>query len=171
MALVVEDGSVVADADSFISLVDARTLAAKYGWELPVDDTAAEVALRNGAQYVDMQEARYSGSRVSIAQTLSWPRVNATNSYSYDIPDDSVPTQAQCGQVAAAAEYGAGTDVRASSDGKNIQSQEVVGAVKQSFFNNGKSSATVQITRALDCLKPLMISSAGNFYNFRVDRG
>ena len=169
--LTVEDGSVVAGADSFISLVDARALAAKYGWTLPADDTAAEVSLRNGVQYVDLQEPRFNGSRVSAEQTLSWPRTGATNSFGYEIPSDSIPAQAQCAQVAAAAEYGAGTDVRVSSDGKNVQSQEVVGAVKRSFFNNGKSSATVQITRALDCLKPLMINSDGNFYNFRVNRG
>ena len=171
MALIVEDGSVVAGADSFISLADARTMAANYGWSLPVDDTEAERALRNGAQYVDLQEARFGGSRVSASQTRSWPRTGASNSYGFDIDDDVVPTQAQCGQVAAAAEYGAGTDVRASTDGKMVQSEEVVGAVKQSFFNNGKTDLTVAITRALDCLKPLMISSGGSLLNFRVGRG
>lgn len=171
MPLIVEDGSVVAGADSFISLADARTLADGYGWVLPVDDTEAEQALRNGAKYVDLQEPKFSGSRVSIDQTLSWPRTGATNTYGFDIPDDSIPTQVQCGQVAAAAEYGAGTDVRASSDGKNIASEEVVGAVKQSFFNNGKSNSTVEITKALDCLRPLLNGSSSNIYNFNVCRG
>ena len=48
MALLVETGAGVADADSFISLVDARILAANYGLSLDVDDTAAEVQLRQG---------------------------------------------------------------------------------------------------------------------------
>ena len=43
MALVVETGAGLADADSFISLVGARALAEKYGITLPADDTAAEV--------------------------------------------------------------------------------------------------------------------------------
>ncbi|MBU4707835.1 DnaT-like ssDNA-binding protein, partial [Salmonella enterica] len=47
MALVVEDGSIVAGADSYLSLEDARALAAKYGYALPADDTEAEAALRN----------------------------------------------------------------------------------------------------------------------------
>lgn len=170
MPLIIEDGTVVAGADSFISLADARTLADKYGWSLPVDDAEAEQALRNGAQYVDLQESRYSGSRVSIDQALSWPRIGASNTFGFDIPDDEIPSQVICGQVAAAIEYGSGTDVRASSDGKNVASEEVVGAVKQSFFNNGKSDLTVEITRALDCLKPVMNGSSGNAYSFGVVR-
>lgn len=170
MALIVEDGSITPNADSYISLADARTLADQYGWELPADDTEAEQALRNGAQYVDLQEPRFSGSRVSIDQTLSWPRTGATNTFGFDIPDNSIPNQIKCGQVAAAVEYGLGTDVRASSDGKNIASEEVVGAVKQSFFNNGKSSSTVEITKALDCLRPVMNGSSGGAYSFGVVR-
>ena len=46
MALVVEDGTGKADADSFISLIGARAFAEKYGITLPTNDTAAEVVLR-----------------------------------------------------------------------------------------------------------------------------
>ena len=35
--LIIEDGTVVADATSFLSLVDARALAVNYGLNLPVD--------------------------------------------------------------------------------------------------------------------------------------
>ena len=74
MALIVETGAVVADADSYISLADARTLAAKYGWTLPTDDDEAEIALRNGAEYVGLFEPEMKGSRVSADQTLAYPR-------------------------------------------------------------------------------------------------
>ena len=46
MALIVEDGSIVPGADSYINLVDARTFAAKYGLVLPTDDTEAEAAAK-----------------------------------------------------------------------------------------------------------------------------
>ena len=69
MALVVETGAVVPGADSYVSLADARALAAGYGLALPVDNIAAEAALRNGAVYVGLQEPSMCGRRVSAWHT------------------------------------------------------------------------------------------------------
>ena len=170
MALVVEDGTGKSDADSFISLVDARAFAAKYGITLPADDTAAEVALRQGCQYVELQQKRFSGSRLTATQALSWPRTGATNVYSFDYADGYMPKQLGFAQVYAAAEYAAGTDVRATDDGKAIASEEVSGAVAVSYFNNGKTGGSVVITRAMDELSPLLVVSGNNGFEFRVGR-
>lgn len=170
MALIVEDGSIVANADSYVSLVDARAKAALYGWALPADDTGAEAALRNGAKYADMSELRFGGSRVSAGQSLAWPRVGARKTTGFVIDSDVVPDEMICAQIAAAVEYGNGTDVRATNDGRSIASQEVTGSVKQSYFNNGKTGESVSITRADDCLVNLIVKSGG-LYSFNVVRG
>lgn len=169
MSLIVEDGSIVAGADSYISLSDARALAAKYGWELPADDTEAEQALRNGAAYVGLQESAMCGSRVSPAQELAYPRRNVTL-YGFSVPADSIPSQVIRAQVAAAVEYGAGTDVRASSDGRAVSKERVEGAVDVEYFNNGNNGSTVEITAALDALAPLLCG-ANNGSSFNVFRG
>jgi hypothetical protein len=168
--LTVEDGTIVAGADSYTTLANARIIAGNYGWALPDDDTAAEIALRNGAQYVDMQEDCYSGTRISAGQSLAWPRQYAKNRFGFDIASDSVPTQLAVAQVAAASEYGAGTDVRATDDGKAVSHEEVVGAVVVEYFDNGKTGGTVVITKALDALRPLMVECANNGFSFRVGR-
>jgi len=62
MALIVESGSVVAGADSWATLTEARALAAKYGVTLPADDTEAEVAMRNGGAYVNGYEPNMAGN-------------------------------------------------------------------------------------------------------------
>ena len=170
MALVVESGVGLADADSFISLVDARAFAAKYGITLPVDDAAVEVALRQGCQYVELQQNGFSGSRLTTTQALSWPRTGATNVYSFDYADGYMPKQLGFAQVYAAAEYAAGTDVRATDDGKAIASEEVTGAVAVSYFNNGKTGGAVVITRAMDALSPLLVVPGNNGFEFRVGR-
>ena len=87
MALVVETGAGLADADSFISLIGARAFAARYGITLPVDDTAAEVNLRQGCQYVVLQEKCFNGSRLTSTQALPWPRTGATNVYGVEYAD------------------------------------------------------------------------------------
>ena len=170
MALVVEDGTGKADADSFISLVDARAFAAKYGITLPADDTAAEVALRQGCQYVELQQKCFSGSRLTTTQALSWPRTGATNVYGVEYADGDMPVQLGYSQVYAAAEYAAGKDVRASDDGLSVASKEVTGAVAVSYFNNGKTGKAITITKSLDALAPLMVSCNSGF-EFRVVRG
>ena len=76
MALIVEDGTIVPSADSFLSLVDARLLAVNYGLTLPIDDTEAEIALRNGYLLLLTEERNLQGSRVSAEQTGIFPRKN-----------------------------------------------------------------------------------------------
>lgn len=167
--LIVEDGSVVPGADSYVSLVDARTLAAKCGKPLPADDAEAEAALRNGAVYVGLQEQAMCGFRVSPGQSLAYPRRNVF-AYGFPVPADSIPSQIINAQVLAAVEYGLGTDVRASSDGRVTESERVEGAVTVSYFNNGVTGATTTITAALDALRPLLCGSS-NGATFNVYRG
>ncbi len=167
--LIVESGVGDPLADSYISLSDARTFAANYGITLPTNDAEAEIALRQGCQYIELQEGRYSGSRVSTSQALGWPRSDASNSVGVDYPDNVVPIQLGRAQVAAAAEFAKGTDVRATDDGKSVASESVTGAVAVSYFNNGKTGEGVVITRALDELRILLVNGGG--YSFRVERG
>jgi hypothetical protein len=169
MALVVETGQIIQGADSYVGLVDARALAEKYGKELPADDTAAEAALRNGAVYVGLQERAMCGSRVSAEQELAYPRQHVFV-YGFPIAAESIPSQLIKAQVLAAVEYGLGTDVRASSDGRVSQTERVEGAVTVSYFNNGTTGATTTITAAMDALRPLLCGSI-NGASFNVYRG
>ena len=169
MALVVETGAVVPGADSYVSLADARALAAGYGLDLPADNTAAEAALRNGAVYVGLQEPFMCGRRVSASQALAYPR-QGVSLYGFALASDTIPPQVIHAQIVAAVEYGAGTDVRASSDGRVTETERVEGAVTVSYFNNGATGATTTITAALDALRPLLCGSV-NGATFNVYRG
>lgn len=170
MPLIVETGAIVPNADSYVSLADARALAAKYGLELPADDTAAEAALRNGATYVGLAEPQMCGRRVSAEQSLAYPRTGATL-YGFTVADTVIPPQLIRAQVIAAVTYGAGTEVRANSDGRSVQTERVEGAVTVTYFNNGNSGATTAITAADDALRPLLCGGLNNGFSFNVYRG
>jgi hypothetical protein len=169
MALVVETGAVVPGADSYVSLTDARALAEKYGKALPVDDAEAEAALRNGDVYVGLQERVMCGFRVSPDQSLAYPRRNVFV-YGFSVSSNTIPSQLINAQVLAAVEYGAGTDVRASTDGRTTSMERVEGAVTVEYFNNGTTGATTTITAAMDALRPLLCCSV-NGASFNVYRG
>lgn len=167
--LIVEDGSIVPFADSYISLSDARTLADKFGWPLPANDAEAESALRNGAMYIGLQEDSFCGSRVSASQSLSFPRTGLSL-YGFPVPINTIPQQVILAQIAAGVEYGKGTDVRGSSDGRITTMERVEGAVTVQYADNGVTGSTVTITAAMDALKPL-ICGGNNGLQFRVTRG
>ena len=170
MALIVETGAGLANADSFVTLSNARTIALNYGVTLPTLDADAEVALRQGCQYLMLSESRFSGSRVSATQALAWPRKDASNIYGFEYAETDIPVPLSYAQVYAAAEFAKGTDVRATDDGKAIASESVSGAVSVSYFDNGKTGEAVVITRAIDALKPLLVGSNDGI-SFRVYRG
>lgn len=169
MALVVEDGSIVAGADSYLSLADARTLAAKYGYDLPTDDTEAEAALRNGAMYVGLQEPVMCGRRVSAAQSLAFPRTGISL-YGFPVANNTIPDQVKLAQLIAGVEYGSGAVVRGSTDGRITTMERVEGAVTVQYANNGNTGSSITITAAMDALRPLLCG-ANNGSSFNVYRG
>ncbi len=57
--LVIENGNGISNANSYISLADARLKATDYGIKLPADDTEAETALRQGYLNLNVEENYY----------------------------------------------------------------------------------------------------------------
>lgn len=159
MSLIVEDGTGLINADSYVSLVDARVYALKFGYTLPIDDESANIVLRKGAIYVDLFEGSYSGQRLVDTQALSWVRVNAykcAGQDQIDLPSDSVPNEIKYAQVIAAHNYNINALIRVNDDGFAVASKEVVGAVKISYFDNDKTGKSIDITEAIDMLSNLM---------------
>ena len=76
MALIVEDGSIVTDAESYISVADADTYLAKYGkdavWSTKTVEQK-EVLLRSSRLYMDTKYS-WKGSQATQGHTTNWPR-------------------------------------------------------------------------------------------------
>lgn len=80
MALIVETGSIVAGAESYISTADATAYHSARGnaaWAA-LATLQQEIALRRATDYMGgAYGARWSGMRVSPLQALDWPRYDA----------------------------------------------------------------------------------------------
>lgn len=77
MALIVEDGTGLSTAESYISVVDADTYIAAYKgadttWDAALD-AAKEVAARQATQYLDGFYT-WKGIKLTSTQALDWPR-------------------------------------------------------------------------------------------------
>lgn len=101
MSLVIENGSIVAGADSFATAAELVTYAANFGRTIPADTAAQESLLRRAA--LQMSAMNWKGGLVSELQTLSWPRVDVYRE-NWLVPSNAIPAQIKAGQMALATE-------------------------------------------------------------------
>ena len=101
VALIIESGEGLADAESFVTAAELVDYAAKYGATIPADEPAQEALLRRAA--VAMDDYTWKGERTSGDQALSWPRryVDIDGDVK---PSDLIPARIKHGQMALAAE-------------------------------------------------------------------
>jgi len=99
MALIVEDGTGMIDADSYMSLVEAADYHTKYtiGTEwASATDANRERALRQASRYIDdVYGARFRGTKVRRDQSLEWPRFSAVDRDGWVISSSTVPPAAK----------------------------------------------------------------------------
>lgn len=95
MALTVEDGSNVTDADAYISLADAEAYyLAQYGvaWDASISDDLKEAAIRRAARYLD--GLRWKGVKTNRrSQSLAWPRYGVYDCDGNLVPSDEIPVE------------------------------------------------------------------------------
>ena len=168
--LIIEDGSGVEGANSYVSLDDAYLIAENYGWTLPIDAELANVALANGYSYLDTLEDAMSGERTYEDQTGSFPREGCYCG-AFAVAENVIKNEVKRAQVRAAVTFGAGTEVNPDDDGKSIASEEVVGAVKVSYFDNNKTGNSVVISEAIEFLKRCYLNKSSGGIQFNVYRG
>jgi hypothetical protein len=99
VAFIVEDGTVVVGANSYVSLEYAATYLAARGYTLWADmaspGDAQESALIIATSYIDtVYRFRFPGTRkMGRGQRLEWPRADAEDIYGDVIADDVIPTE------------------------------------------------------------------------------
>lgn len=104
MSIIVEDGTGLADAETYISVADADTYhsqRANAAWAL-LDTPAKEAALRNATDYMMATYGpRWLGERVSATQALDWPRFDVV-ARGFAIASNSIPAEVQraCAELA-----------------------------------------------------------------------
>lgn len=101
MALTIEDGTIVAGADSYATIAELATYATNYGFTLPSTDAEKEALLRRAA--LQMNLMKWKGSRVESDQSLAWPRSDVYVDCEL-LSEEAIPARIQYGQMALACE-------------------------------------------------------------------
>ena len=154
MALIIEDGTGISNADSYQALADARTLAANYGITLPTDDIEAEVSLRQGYRNLLTQESTLQGSRTHSTQNNIYPRSGA---YSNCAPVDSsaIPEDVKFAQLYAAEAIAGGYSQNSVNTGQELASFNVDGIYSESYQDGTRTKTNAIIQGVTNSLYPL----------------
>jgi hypothetical protein len=93
MALIVEDGTGLTDAESYVSLEFSDAYLASVGatsWAVAIV-SAREMALRKATEYVELAY-KWRGLRVNSEQALSWPRGRVIRD-NIELPTNAIPLE------------------------------------------------------------------------------
>lgn len=137
MALVIENGSIVAGADSFATAAELVTYAANFGRTIPDTEGAQESLLRRA--YLEMLALPWKGGIVNPNQTGAWPRYDVMRN-EWLVASDSIPSQIKAGQMALATEIYADDLVDPETKVGAIESEKV-GPISTTFAKASKTAS------------------------------
>lgn len=148
MALVVEDGTGLSTAESYVSVTDATTYHTAHGaptsWT-NATTAAKESALRLATQYLDVTYGlSWQGERIVETMALDWPRYHVVDSDGFYVPANSVPQGIKdaC-SVLALKSIDGDTLIPDVTAGTNISSESVtVGPITTSKSYSGDKGVT-----------------------------
>jgi hypothetical protein len=175
MPLVVEDGTALSTAESYISVADAdsyHSLRGNTDWAA-LTTGAKEAALRKATDYmIQVYRMRWEGTRVSSTQALDWPRnwvemddfaavtVNGAQTLGgfYYYPSDEVPIEVAraCAELALIA---SSTDLSPPIGRRTIR--EKVDVIEVEYDRHSPLYTTY---RAIDGMLAPFLTMVGNTF-------
>ena len=164
MALIIEDGTNVLDADSFATVEEARAYATSRGLFLPAAELDVEILLRKAIDYLNSIEDRFQGYRTNESQELCFPRDDI--SLHRDIISGEIPKVLKNGQIRLAVDANT-NDLQAPGTGKEVIEKKV-GPLTTKYNPNGATSPQFRPTAALSILQPLFkVTDSPNLIAYR----
>ena len=177
MSLVIEDGSGLSTATSYVTVAEARAYALARGVTLAAagdtGDATIEVWLIKAEDYLETLNAGWSGFRTwppvlgqqDHEQRLSWPRSGAIM-FGYGINNNVIPQQVKDAQCQLCIEQYNGINIMPSGTGAAIKRQKV--DVLETEYATAYTSAPQPNMPKVDALlKPLLTAGYASNYIFR----
>ena len=155
MTLIVEDGTLVAGANTYLTAAEANTILANFGKAALVVGTA-EASLKQAAQY--LQGFSFKGYSETQEQSLIFPRQGIVID-GFEFPFDEIPNQLKNAQALAASLVDTGTSLYSDSSGQEII-QKTVDVISVTYQPSGIASSQPIFGMIQAQLKPLLINPA-----------
>lgn len=166
MALVIEDGTIVAGASSFATVEQVRTYATARGLSVSVTDSVVEAQLIKALDYLTYLEPKFAGQRFSPSeQALLFPRSGVTL-FGQDLATDAIPQQLLAAQIVLAIES-ASVDLLPRDSGRIIK-KEKLDVIETEYFESSTTAPVPTFPQVEALLAPLFDS--GGSISFELVR-
>jgi hypothetical protein len=159
VALIIENGSIVDNANSFVTAAEMVAYAALRGVTIAADTTTQEQQIILAMDYLVSREQSMKGTRVSDLQELPYPRFNVRYN-GYYITGSEIPKELKNAQIELAIQLG-NTELLLSEKTDNVQSISLDGVISKSFYSGG-SYSTIRTDKADAYLDVLMNNNGQN---------
>lgn len=158
MAIIVEDGSQVANANGYVSLIEIRAFALERGISLSAIDSIVEVFSFKATDFFETYSNRFKGSKVSGTQALQFPRENFSLD-GFAFSSDEVPSLVRKCICQLVIELHNGIDIAPTTDGKFLIREKI--DVIENEWQPGSSSGQPNLTLFEAFIAPLLQTSTG----------
>lgn len=166
MALVIEDGTVVAGASSFATVAEVRAFAAARSLTVPAADADVEVLLVKAADYLTYLEPKFQGQRFSPAtQSLLFPR-DGVVLFGVALAPSVIPVQLVQAQISLAVEANSVTLLPRNSG--RIVKKEKLDVIETEYQDSGTTAPVPSFPQVEALLAPLF--DAGGSTSFELLR-
>lgn len=160
MAIIIEDGSIVAGANSYVTIDETRTYAAARGTTLSAVDAEVEELIVRSMDYIESQS--FKGIKLTQDQPLQWPRADVIID-GYLLATDDIPEELIKGQNETILSINNGEDPLA--DVPRVQESVEVGSISVTYSPG--SSTTTRVRKISSALQKLLTSVGGTSFEVR----
>ena len=153
--LIIEDGTVVANANSWVTDAEYKAFAKLKGYSIPATQPDREANLANAYDFINFTyEDRLQGWRITPqTQTGCMPR---SYIYAYDVlvASTSIPQDFKNAQMLASFSINAGVDTNAVKTDANLASFTVVGVYSETYQDGSSTPTLAQMPAVSKVLRP-----------------
>ena len=157
--LIIEDGTIVANANSIATDAEMKTYASLRGLTVPATQPERESLLILAMDYLRSIENRMRGTRTDVDQALPEPRTNVCL-YGQTIDANTIPIEYKNAQIEAA--IAANTVSLLTNEASTNVKKERLATLETEFFEGG-GWAIARLDRVDAALNPLLTSGGSGF--------
>ena len=159
MTLIIEDGTIVTGANSYVTDGEYTTYATARGITVGVDVTAREIELILAMDYVEGHREEFKGDKEQRDQPVQWPRVSVWID-GFPLDASTIPQELKSAQIEAAIAVASGGELLINSTcNQNIQTEKL-DVMSVSYFDGGNWE-NIRLDRVDNVLDPLLKSGIG----------
>lgn len=163
MTIVIEDGTGVVGANSYITVAQARLYASIRGVELPGSTCDVETLLIKAMDYLESFNCKYQGAVTDYAQSLQWPRCGVyLNGNPEPIAETTIPTKLLDAQAALAIIVNSGIELLPNVTPQDYLTEETVGPITVKYADPIKAGIGV-IFKTVDALLTPLFGGCNQF--------